>query len=189
MGVEPAAAQCTHQHVDGERHDHEGDEQIGQRQADDKIIGDWLQGPFPAHADNYQHVTEQREYWEHDQPERPIVLDDDDDGLLVTASGIVEHGRRRRGERGTVAAVRIFIRIIKAADVGATGTVAVHRHRRGRPLGHRRSGRGRRPVSEQLARGRRDRDLQQAPQPQQQRQPRHVADGAAGCGDAAGWRR
>lgn len=183
------AAWCTHQNVDGERHDHEGDQQIGQRQTDDKVIGDGLQGPFPAHTDYYQHVAEQREYWEHDQPERPIVLDDDDAGILVAPRGVVENGRRRRGERGTVAAVGVFVRVIKAADVRAACTIAVHRRRRGRPLGHRRSGRGRGPVSEQLARGRRGRDLQQAPLPQQQRQPRHVAAGAAGRGYAAKRRR
>jgi len=185
MRAQPAA-RCTHQHVDGERHDHEGDQQICQRQTDDKVIGDGLQGSFPAHADYYQHVAKQREYWEHDQPKCPIVLDDDDDGILVAACVVVEHGRRRRGQRGTVSAVKIFIRVIKAADIRAACTVAVHCHHRGRPLGHRRSGRGRRAVSEQLGRGRRDRDLQQAPPPQQQRQPRHVAAGAAGHGYAAG---
>jgi len=164
----------THQHVDGERHYHEGDQQVGQRQADDKVIGDGLQGPFPAHADYDQHVAEQREYREHDQPERPIVLDDRDAGGLVVATGqVVEHGRRRRGVRGTVVAPVVLVRVV-AAKIGA-GAVAVHRRRRGRSLGHRRSGRGRRPVSEQLARGRSVRGRrQQAPPPPQQQQYNRV---------------
>lgn len=165
----------TDQHVDGERHDHERHQEVGQRQADDEVIGDGLQGAFAAHADYDQHVAEQGEYGEHDQSESPIVFHDQ---FLVATGAVVVHPRRRQRERdGRQAAVardcrvRVLVpgggevstaaRVLVVVVAAAGGAVADVHHRHG----HRRSGRGRCPVRKQLDRGGRAADA------------RHVDDG------------
>lgn len=54
----PTVDGCTHQHVDGERHHDDGDQQIGQRQRHNEVVGDGLQGALPIHGQNDQHIAE-----------------------------------------------------------------------------------------------------------------------------------
>lgn len=40
----------TYQNVDGKGHDDDSDQQIGESQADDKVVSDGLQGPFTVNT-------------------------------------------------------------------------------------------------------------------------------------------
>lgn len=63
----------SYQYVNGKRHHDDGDQQIGQRQRHDKVVGDRLQGALSVHGKNDQHVAEQRENGEQQQNERPVA--------------------------------------------------------------------------------------------------------------------
>lgn len=64
----------THQHVDGERHYEHGDEQIGDGQAHDEVIGDRLQGPLSNHGQYNQHVAEQGQTGDDDEDQGPPTV-------------------------------------------------------------------------------------------------------------------
>lgn len=64
----------TYQHIDGERHDDDGYEQIGQRQRHYEVVRDGLQSPFAAHGQYHEHVAEQGQDREEHQDQAPVVV-------------------------------------------------------------------------------------------------------------------
>lgn len=64
----------THQHVDGERHHEDRDEQIGDGQADDEVVGYRLQGPLSNHGKYNQHVAEQGQTGDDDEDQGPPTV-------------------------------------------------------------------------------------------------------------------
>lgn len=64
----------THQHIDGKRHDGNGDQHVGQRQRDDEIVGDRSQCALPIDGKNNEHIAEQRQNGEQQQDQRPVAI-------------------------------------------------------------------------------------------------------------------
>ena len=64
----------THQNVDGERHYKDGDEEIGQREADNEVVGGRLEAALPVDSQDDKDVAEKGEEWKEDEDESPVVL-------------------------------------------------------------------------------------------------------------------
>ena len=64
---------ATHQDVDGEGHDESGDEQVGNGQTDDEVIGGRLQRSLFVDTEDHQNVAEDGEEREEDEDESPVV--------------------------------------------------------------------------------------------------------------------
>lgn len=64
----------THQHVDGEGHDEHGDEEVGDTEAHDEVVGGGLETALTVDTEDDKDVAEEGEEREHDQDKGIVVL-------------------------------------------------------------------------------------------------------------------
>ena len=81
-GAERRRAFQAYRDVNGERHHQSGDQQIGDGQTDDEVVGGRLEGPLPVNAQNDQHVAENGQQREEEEQKGPEVL-----GFVFVADG------------------------------------------------------------------------------------------------------
>ena len=96
--------------VDGERHDENGDHDVGDRQRHDEVVGHRLQRLLAVDAHHHQHVAEHRQRRKHYQNQRPPVTSGSAERRRGIAPGNVARDTRRRDVIGEtpVAAVGRF---------------------------------------------------------------------------------
>lgn len=65
---------CTYQDIHPKGHHDHGNQEVCDRQGDNKVVSDRVQGPFAHHRHDDQHVAEQGQQREDKQQQRPIVV-------------------------------------------------------------------------------------------------------------------